>query len=315
MLRTIMPFAMAATVVIASTNAYAQCCFFPRWNARYVSNCQPCSQVQQVVEEKYETETCAPCAKAEKVIESVQPTCSNGVCSTSNDLRYGWYSYGGRTYYGYYRLKKQEEPKIEEPKEQLDEFVPDFGEEEVDCELDLNETERKAFNESDFLQDVYGIVCSDESNEEKGRKISKLADSNAKELRLLDRVCLFNRIASVLMTVEEKDAFDRANDVRKRYRLFPLFVDFRLTFAARSHSVNMDRGGWFSHYSGYSSPWSRAQSQGTSCSAENIAGTGNGKYSALMWERSSGHLTNILGSHRRMGVGGSAGKMTQMFGR
>ena len=104
----------------------------------------------------------------------------------------------------------------------------------------------------------------------------------------------------------------------------PVRVDSRLTTAARLHSEDMARQGYFSHTSlDGRTPWDRIRAQGyPSGSAENIA-AGQKTASAVMtaWMNSPGHRANILAcSSRAVGVGVGYGGpygtyWTQDFGR
>ena len=84
-------------------------------------------------------------------------------------------------------------------------------------------------------------------------------------------------------------------------------VDARLATAARLHSEDMARQGYFSHTSlDGRTPWDRMRAQGyTNGSGENIA-AGYGTPAAVMtgWMNSSGHRASILNcSSAAIGVG------------
>jgi uncharacterized protein YkwD len=80
----------------------------------------------------------------------------------------------------------------------------------------------------------------------------------------------------------------------------------------------MQKLGFFSHESpvpGKKTPWDRAKRFGTTASAENIAaGYQDGRAVNLGWFHSPGHHRNMLGNHRRVGVGRAGGYFTEMFG-
>lgn len=108
------------------------------------------------------------------------------------------------------------------------------------------------------------------------------------------------------------------NRIRYTLGLPLLAIDPKLTLAARDHSQDMLRLGFFSHTSpidGKQSPGQRAARFGTSGGAENIAAgqsTGNGAITA--WWYSPGHHKNLLGGHGRTGLGRAESLWTQMFG-
>jgi uncharacterized protein YkwD len=103
-----------------------------------------------------------------------------------------------------------------------------------------------------------------------------------------------------------------------------LRVDSRLTTAARLHSEDMARQGYFSHTSlDGRTPWDRMEAQGYAAgSGENIA-AGHATAAAVMdgWMNSPGHRANILDCASRaigvgLGYGGAYGTYwTQDFGR
>ncbi len=97
-----------------------------------------------------------------------------------------------------------------------------------------------------------------------------------------------------------------------------LKVDPKLVIAARDHSKDMERLNFFSHTSpvpGKRSFGQRASKAGTSASSENIArGQRTGRGAIRGWWYSPGHHRNMLGSHRRVGLGRDEGTWTQLFG-
>jgi uncharacterized protein YkwD len=117
---------------------------------------------------------------------------------------------------------------------------------------------------------------------------------------------------------EEARAILACNLTRNLLGLRPLAIDARLCAAARDHSADMRRLKFFSHTSpvaGKKTPWDRAKRFATKASAENIfAGPRDGVRANKAWFHSPGHLKNMLGKHRRIGVGRSGGYFTQMFG-
>lgn len=173
---------------------------------------------------------------------------------------------------------------------------------------------------TDFLAKIKEIV-DDDSLDEQTRRAKVLALTDAKKTMRweVDEISAYNDVVgSEFLSCEEYDAVMETNALRRRFGLAELRLDLRLCAAARDHSNDMTRYGFFGHYSrvgGKRTPWERANRYGTSASAENIAGVGNGRQAVRMWIGSGGHLRNMLGSHCRVGLGGSRNNMTQMFGR
>ncbi|MCA8975896.1 MAG: hypothetical protein KDC98_14335 [Planctomycetes bacterium] len=108
------------------------------------------------------------------------------------------------------------------------------------------------------------------------------------------------------------------NEIRIALGLGTLRIDPKLGDAARDHSSDMDRLGFFSHTSpvdGKRTPGERAARFGTSAGAENIAaGQSTGSGAIQAWWYSPGHHKNMLGGHARTGLGQCGDKWTQMFG-
>lgn len=108
------------------------------------------------------------------------------------------------------------------------------------------------------------------------------------------------------------------NKIRYVLGLPLVAIDPKLTLAARDHSQDMLRLGFFSHTSpidGKQSPGQRAARFGTSGGAENIAaGQSTGAGAIRAWWYSPGHHKNLLGGHSRTGLGRADGLWTQMFG-
>lgn len=118
---------------------------------------------------------------------------------------------------------------------------------------------------------------------------------------------------------EESRAILALNLTRNLLGLNALLIDMKLVAAGRDHSADMRRLEFFDHESpvpGKKTPWDRARNFGTEASGENIAaGYPDGRAVNLGWFHSPGHHTNMLGKHRRVGVGRSGTYYTQMFGR
>lgn len=108
------------------------------------------------------------------------------------------------------------------------------------------------------------------------------------------------------------------NRIRLALGLNALLIDEKLGDAARDHSKDMLRLGFFSHTSpveGKRTPGQRAALAGTSGGAENIAaGQETGRGAIRAWWYSPGHHKNMLGGHSRTGLGQAGALWTQMFG-
>jgi uncharacterized protein YkwD len=117
---------------------------------------------------------------------------------------------------------------------------------------------------------------------------------------------------------EEARAILALNLTRNLVGLPPLAIDPRLCAAARDHSNDMETLKFFAHnspVSGKATPWDRAKRFGSSASAENIyVGSQDGKAATLGWFHSPPHHKNMMGNHKRVGVGRSGRYFTEMFG-
>ena len=118
---------------------------------------------------------------------------------------------------------------------------------------------------------------------------------------------------------EEKAGVRELNVVRVLVGLPVLLIDVKLCAAARDHSTDMAKLGFFSHVSpvaGKETFMARAGRAGTSASAENIAvGQATGPDAIRAWWYSPGHHRNMLGDAARVGLGRSGTHWTQMFGQ
>ena len=87
------------------------------------------------------------------------------------------------------------------------------------------------------------------------------------------------------------------------------------------HSKDMETHKFFDHISpvkGHKTPWDRARLAGTTASAENIFAAKKdtpGNVASDAWFVSPPHHRNMLGEHRRVGVGRHGKYFTQVFGR
>jgi len=108
------------------------------------------------------------------------------------------------------------------------------------------------------------------------------------------------------------------NRIRYLLGLALVRIDEKLSDAARDHSKDMHRLRFFNHTSpvkGKTRFSQRAANFGTSASSENIAnGQNSGAGAIRAWWYSPGHHRNMLGNHRRTGLGQHEVLWTQMFG-
>lgn len=117
----------------------------------------------------------------------------------------------------------------------------------------------------------------------------------------------------------EEYAGTRALNVLRYLLGLPMVrIDLKLGDAARDHSRDMVKLGFFDHTSpvpGKRTFGERAGKFGTSASAENIAaGQETGPGAITAWWHSPGHHRNMLGNHGRTGLGRDAATWTQLFG-
>lgn len=137
---------------------------------------------------------------------------------------------------------------------------------------------------------------------------------STRDLRVRER----NATLRAEVDAEEWDGIVRTNRLRVLLGLPALAIDPKLCVAARGHSEDMVRLGFFSHTSpvpGKESPGKRAALAGTSGGAENIAaGQRSGQGAIRAWWYSPGHHRNMLGNHARIGLGRCESTWTQMFG-
>ncbi len=132
------------------------------------------------------------------------------------------------------------------------------------------------------------------------------------------QVLAMNNRLSAQLEPEEARGILAMNLTRNLLGLSALVIDPRLCAAARDHSQDMQTLKFFAHESpvaGKTTPWDRAKRFGTSASGENIAvGYRDGQAVNMGWFRSPGHHTNMLGNHKRVGLGQAGSYFTQKFG-
>ncbi len=126
-----------------------------------------------------------------------------------------------------------------------------------------------------------------------------------------------DRLASQIDPAEAAGIRD-LNSIRILLGLRPVLLDPKLNLAAKGHSEDMEKRGFFTHespVSGKETPWKRARLAGTSANAENIfAGSGDPVAANRAWFLSPGHHKNMFGNHARAAMGNYGSHWTQMFG-
>lgn len=126
--------------------------------------------------------------------------------------------------------------------------------------------------------------------------------------------------AEMFRKVEAREAagMQMMNELRVIVGLNPLKADVQLCSAARGHSADMATENFFAHESPVPNKTTfvdRAKLEGTTASGENIfAGSPSPNAAISGWFHSPGHHKNMLGEHRRQGLGRFNGHWTQMFG-
>jgi len=137
-----------------------------------------------------------------------------------------------------------------------------------------------------------------------------------------DRMMAENKITDTVATEDERRQVEITNEYRIMFGHRPTVkIQDQLTLAARGHSEDMARLGFFDHFSpvpGKRSPSDRVQAAGYPMmgASENIhMGSGDPRGAHNSWIHSSGHHRNILmPAWREMGTGRSGRHWTQNFG-
>ena len=131
-------------------------------------------------------------------------------------------------------------------------------------------------------------------------------------------VLAYNLAVKTTLNDEERACILATNEYRMLMGLKALKAFEPLVQAARKHSEEMKRLGYFSHNSpvpANASPGKRCANEGASYTGENIAmGQRSGRPTFRQWYNSSGHHRNILGNHNSIGIGQSGHYWTQNFG-
>jgi hypothetical protein len=209
-----------------------------------------------------------------------------------------------------------EDEKIEDAIEDLHEKHADLREwfaiyASMTAGLELHEDTTKHFAKYPFPEDPGTANRLDESIEFMAFTGLPMTPSDRKAL-------LENRSLQDETPYEEYLGTLELNRIRHLLGLSLVRIDTKLSDAARDHSKDMHTLGFFSHTSpveGKQRFSTRASNFGTSAGSENIAaGRRQGKGAITSWWYSPGHHRNMLGNHRRTGLGQYESMWTQMFG-
>jgi uncharacterized protein YkwD len=133
-----------------------------------------------------------------------------------------------------------------------------------------------------------------------------------------ERVLRYNRLIRTTATEPERRVVDLTNEYRMQLGVKPMALSEPLIQAARKHSQEMQRLGYFGHDSptpANRSPGQRCQNEGyANYSGENCASGANADGAFNMWYNSSGHHRNMLNpGNNEIGVG-LGGPWTEDFG-
>ena len=148
-------------------------------------------------------------------------------------------------------------------------------------------------------------------------ELLKLLQAEAAHVDHCERVLRYNRRIRTTATSDERRVVDLTNEYRMQLGLKPMAISEPLTQAARKHSQEMQRLGYFAHDSptpANRSPGQRCENEGyRGYRGENCASGGGAEMAFRMWYNSSGHHRNMLGGHSEIGVG-QGGPWTEDFG-
>lgn len=136
---------------------------------------------------------------------------------------------------------------------------------------------------------------------------------------LARRIEALNKARLAALSPPEREQLEVTNAYRRMMGRRPLVVDTRILAAARGHCDEMERLGYFGHFSptaGLRSPYDRMRAANYAHgSSENIAGNGSATGAHDAWLHSSGHHRNILGPlHTEFACGQRGRLWTQNFG-
>lgn len=125
-------------------------------------------------------------------------------------------------------------------------------------------------------------------------------------------------IAAGTMSEGEARGIEILNVIRLRAGLNADKIDAKLCDAGRDHCSDMIEYRFFAHESpvtGKTTPWDRAKLAETTANGENIfMGSGRAEDAIRAWWYSPGHHRNMMGTHKRHGLGNEGNHWTQMFG-
>lgn len=127
-----------------------------------------------------------------------------------------------------------------------------------------------------------------------------------------------NALVAPKLEPEVVAGMNAVNHIRIVCGLNPLVFDPKLCLTATDHSTDMQKLDFFAHESpveGKKTPWDRAKRFDTTASGENIFAGSDASVEAIKaWFVSPGHHKNLLGDHKRQGLGHAGKYWTQMFG-
>ncbi|NOZ34284.1 MAG: CAP domain-containing protein [Chlorobi bacterium] len=201
----------------------------------------------------------------------------------------------------------------------------------------------KNISEKELHKKLYEVIKNSEKYFKSGEKSEFLNDLN---LLYSDTACDLETASTILVLYPQKFKQDaefekQAIRFQKKYyqikMLFeinstraagyacgslltdprpPLILDNCLCRTAKKYAAYMQKENFFSHTGNDgSSPWNRAEREGCSANAENLAenSTKNTKTVLQQWLNSEGHCKNIMGFHQKIGIGNSGSYWVQMF--
>ncbi len=139
-------------------------------------------------------------------------------------------------------------------------------------------------------------------------------------LELFARIEAFNRAILPALSKAEQRQIEITNAYRRMFGHRPVAVNLKICAAARGHSEEMARLGYFGHYSptpGRRTYNDRLKLVGyTKGASENCALNSSAEGAHNGWTHSAGHHRNLLHpAHTEFGVGNSGKYWTQNFGR
>ena len=141
-----------------------------------------------------------------------------------------------------------------------------------------------------------------------------------KELDFSERIMKYNMVVDVKATQAEMIQMETTNEYRLMMGRRALAINPKIHRAARGHSEEMSKLGYFSHFSPNKerrTPFQRMALEGyTSGVSENIALAGGPVHAHKLWLHSSAHHRNILSPGSTEFATGNCGNYwTQNFGR